>query len=100
MGVLEVDEIKQQEMRILLKKEYFRRVKKILKSNLNGRNCITAIKTLDVAVMRYGAGIIDWRKNELCEIDRKIRKILTMYGAFHPRSNVNRLHILRKDGGR
>ena len=41
-------------------KEYYRRLKLILKSKLNGRNIILAINTWAVAVIRYGAGIIDW----------------------------------------
>ena len=33
-------------------------------------------------------------------MDRNTRKLLTMYGAFHPKSNVNRLYMKREDGGR
>ena len=32
--------------------------------------------------------------------DRKTRKKLTMYGAFQPKSNVNRLYLTRQEGGR
>jgi len=49
-----------------------------LKSNLNGKNKINAINTWAVSVLRYGAGIIRWTKEELRSLDRRTRKILTM----------------------
>ena len=33
-------------------------------------------------------------------IDRTTRKIMTMYGALHPKSDVDRMYMKRKDGGR
>ena len=63
LGVIEIDQIKQKEMKELLRKEYFRRISKVLKSNLNGKNVITAMNTWGVAVLRYGAGIINWNKD-------------------------------------
>ena len=39
-------------------KEYKRRIKLILKSNLNSRNAISTMNIWAVAVMRYGAGIV------------------------------------------
>ena len=81
-------------------KEYKRRLRLILKSKLNGRNKITAINTWAVAVFRYGAGILEWKESELKNVDRKSRKTMTMYGALHPKSDVDRLYIKRKEGGR
>ena len=74
LGVLEVDDIKQTETKQNVQKEYFRRVRKILKSKLNGGNIIKAINTKAVSVIRYGAGIIDSTKEELQIMDRKTRK--------------------------
>ena len=54
-----------------VRQEYFRRVKKILRSKLNAGNIIQAINSRAVSLIRYGAGIIDWRKDELKDIDRK-----------------------------
>ena len=50
--------------------------------------------------MRYSAAFISWRKRELQAIDRKTRKLFTIYGALHPTSDVDRLYIPRKEGGR
>jgi len=68
--------------------EYKRRLRLILKSKLNGKNKIQAIHTWAVALLRYGAGIINWKATELKKIDRTTRKILTMHGAFHPNSEM------------
>ena len=41
-----------------------------------------------------------WRKCEVQAIDRKTRKLFTIYGGLHPKSDADRLYILRKDRGR
>ena len=100
LGILEVDGIEHDEMKEQLKKEYIRRVRNVLKSKLNGGNIISAIDSRAVSIVRYGAGIIKWTKNELEELDRKTRKLMTMYGAQHPKADVDRLYLKRYDGGR
>ena len=81
-------------------REYKRRLRLVLKSKLNGKNKIQAVNTWAVAILRYGAGIIDWKGDDLKQLDRSTRKTLTMYGAFHPRSDVDRLYVKRREGGR
>ena len=90
-GILELDEIKEHEMKIKVTAEYKRRLRLILKSKLNGKNKIQAINTWAVAMLRYGAGNISWKVDELKKMDRTTRKTLTMYGAFHPKSDIDRL---------
>ena len=65
----------------------------MLKSKLNGKNKINAINTWAVSVLRYRAGIIRWTKEELKTLDRTTRKVLTINGAFHPKSDVDRLYV-------
>jgi hypothetical protein len=72
----------------------------ILKSELNARNKITAIGALALPVLRYSFGIINWRIEKIKQIDRKTRKMLTMYKVHHPKADIDRLHIKRKGGGR
>ena len=67
LGILECDNIKENEMKLQLVKEYTRRVRLILKSKLNGKNKIKAMNTWAVAVLRYGAGILNWNVEELKE---------------------------------
>jgi hypothetical protein len=100
LGIVELDKVKEKEMKEKTIREYKRRLRLILKSKLNGKNKITAINTWAVAIFRYGAGIIDWKDSELKSIDRTTRKNLTMYGAMHPKSDVDRLYVKRKEGGR
>ena len=74
LGIVELDKIKENEMKEKTIKEYKRRLRLILKSKLNGKNKITATNTWAVAIFEYGAGIIDWKESELKSVDRKTRK--------------------------
>ena len=100
LGIIEGEGIKHQEMKEKINKEYIKRLKAILKSKLNSENTVKAINTLAVPVIRYSAGIVDWKKSELCNMDRKTRKVLNIYQALHPRSNIDRLYLPRSEGGK
>ena len=54
LGILEIDKIKEKEMKEKFSKEYLRRLRLILRWNLNGRNKIMAVNTWAVSAMRYG----------------------------------------------
>ena len=79
--------------------EYLRRVRKVLETKLNGGNIIKGINTWTVSLLRYSAAFIDWNCTESTHIDRRTRKLMTMHNALHPKSNVDRLYIPRKEGG-
>ena len=98
--MLEGDEIKHTEMKRRIEKEYFRRVRKISKSKLNGGNMVQAISCRAVTVVRYEAGIVEWTKEELQIMDRKTRKLMTLHHALHPQADVDRLYFKRAEGGR
>ena len=100
LGILEFDSILKEEMKQKIRAVYFKRLKLLAKSKLNGRNLFLGINSWAVSVVRYSACIVDWNKAEIEEMDRKTRKILAIYGAFHPKSNVTRLYMKRKFGGR
>ena len=100
LGILESDNIKNQEMKTAIRKEYFSRVKAILKSKLNSGNTVKAVNTWAVPVVRYSGGIVDWTKEDLENIDRKTRKLMTINKALHPRACVARLYIPREEGGK
>ena len=72
----------------------------ILKSELNARNKITATGALAVPILRYSFGIFNWRIGEIKKIDRKTRKMITMYKMHHPKADIDRLYVKRKEGGR
>ena len=60
MGIFELDNIKENEMKEKTIKEYKQRLWLVLKSKLNGKNKITAIYAWAVTVFRYGSGILQW----------------------------------------
>ena len=62
-------------MKDKFRNEYFRRATLILKSKLNGRNKIMALNTWTATILRYGARILKWNKNELQEMDIKAQEI-------------------------
>ena len=51
-------------------REYKRRLRLILRSKLNGKNKIRAKNSWAVAIMRYGAGVLEWRFDELKKLER------------------------------
>jgi len=84
-------------MKEIVHEEYLRRVKAVARSQLYAGNLMTAI---NVCVVRYSAGILDWTKSEVAAMDVKTRKILAMNGIFHNKGNVDRLYLKRNEGGR
>ena len=100
LGILETDHLKEKEMKDLFSKEYKSRLKLVLKSKLSGKNKIMAANTWAVAILRYSAGVVEWKTNELKVLDRKTRKMMTLYGALHPKSDVDRVYLARQKGGR
>ena len=58
LGIVELDKIKENEMKEKTIKEYKRRFRLVLKSKINRKNKLTAINAWAMAVFRYGAGIL------------------------------------------
>ena len=70
MGILEVDTIKQVEMKERIKKECLRRTKKLLENKLHSKN-FKRINTWAVPLRRYSVLILKWIKKELKQIDQR-----------------------------
>ena len=96
LGILEADKFLEERMKLNVSKEYITRISEFLKSKLNGGNLVRGVNTWAVSLLIYSAAFVSWRKSELQPIDRKTRKLFTIYGALHPKSDVDRLHIPRK----
>ena len=88
LGVLEADVVLHKQMKEKIKKDA------PAQSKLDGGNLIQAINTWAVSLIRYAGGIIEWTKQELKELDRRTRKLLTMNGGC-----VAKLYVPRKHGG-
>ena len=100
IGILEADTIKQVEMKDKIRKEYLRRTRKLLETKLSSRNLIKGINTLAVSLIRYPGPFFKLTRDELKQMDQRIRKLMTMHKALHPRDDVNRLYVPRKVGGK
>ena len=86
-------------MKETIQKEYLRRTRKLLETKLNSRNLIRGINTWAVSLVRYSGPFLKWTRDELKQIDQRTRKLMTMRKALHPRDDVDRLYVSRKEGG-
>jgi hypothetical protein len=97
--MVESIDIQHKNLKEKLKKEYLRRLRLVLGTELSAENKIQAIGSLAVWVLRYSFGIINWHQ-ELQKLDQKTRKLPTIHGQHHPKADVDRLFVPRKQGGR
>ena len=72
----------------------------MLKSELNARNKIAAINTLAVSVILYICVVIDWKLDEIQELDRMMRKQLCMNWMLAMKADVDRIYHPCQEGGR
>ena len=79
LGILEADKFLEEKMKFNVSKEYIRRLRKVLKSKLNGGDLFRGDNTWEVSLLRYSEAFVSWRKSELQAIDRKTRKLFTLY---------------------
>ena len=100
LGILQCNQVMDRERKTIFRKGNIRRLKLVRKSKLNGRNKILAINIWAVSLLRYSGGIIRWNKDDLLEMDRRTRKLMTMNEALHRKSDINRIFIPTRRGGR
>ena len=87
-------------IKVKILKEYKRRIKLVLKPELNARNKIAAINTLAVPVILYSYGVIDWKLDEIQYLDRMTRKQLCMNQMLPMKADVDRIYLPCQEGGR
>ena len=61
LGILEADTFLEEKMKLNVSKEYIRRLRKVLKSKLNGGNLVHGVNTWAVSLLRYSAVFASWR---------------------------------------
>ena len=59
LEILEADRFLGEEMELKVSKKYFRRLRKVLKSKLNGGNLVRGVNTWAVSLLRYSAAFIN-----------------------------------------
>ena len=52
LGILETDQFSEKKMKLNVQKEYIRRLRKVLKSELNGGNLVPGVNTWAVSLLR------------------------------------------------
>jgi hypothetical protein len=71
-----------------------------LDTELGAKYKIQLMGSLAVPVLRYNFGIVIWHQEELRKLHQKTRKLLTIHGHHHPKADIDRLYVPRKQGGR
>jgi len=65
LGIEENFDIQRKNEKEKLKKDYLRRLRLVLGTELSAKNKIQAIGSLAVPVLRYSFGIVNWYQEEL-----------------------------------
>ena len=58
LGILEADKFLEWKMKLNILKEYIRRLRKVLRSKLNGENFVCGVNTWAVCLLRYSAAFV------------------------------------------
>ena len=95
LGDIKTNTIKQQ-MKEKIKKECFRRTRKLLKTKLYSRNLIKWINTCAVLLVRCYGPFLKWTRDELKQMDQRTRKRTTPHKPLPPRDDVDRIYMSRK----
>ena len=74
LGMLEVDTIKQEEVKEKIKKVYLGRMRNQLETKLYSRNLIKGINTRAVFFVRYSGPLLKWIREELKQMSQKTKK--------------------------
>ena len=100
LGMEEGEGVQHHKKRANTRKEYKRRIKLVLKSELNARNKIAVINTLAVPVILYSYAVIDWKLDEIQNLDRMTRKQLCMNWMLAMKVDLDRIYLPDQEGGR
>ena len=99
LGVHASDGIQHNKMKQKIRKEYLRRVRLILRTELSGRIKKEAVNGIAFPVLQYSFSCINWKITELKKINTKARKLLNVHKMLYPKVDVEGLHIPRKGKG-
>ena len=77
-----------------------RRTRKLPETKLSCGNLNKGINSWAVSLVRYSGPFLKWTRDKLKQMDQRARKLMTMHKALHPRDDVDRLYVSRKEGGR
>ena len=81
-------------------KIYLGRTRKLLETKLYSTILVKGINTWDVLLVRYSVPFLKWTREELKQMDKRTRKLMIMHKALHPRNDINRIYVSRREGRR
>ena len=100
LGVEELDGIRHDAVKAKAWASAKTKLRVLLESQLNSRNLFQAINECVTPILSYSFGVVHWLESDIKEIDVKVRKMLHMYRAFEIKSDIDRLYLPRRSGGR
>ena len=89
LRILEVDTIKQAEMKEEIRKDYLRKLRKLLETKHYYRNLIKGMNTRAVPHVRYFGPFLRWTREKLRQMEQRTRKLMMMYKALYLRNDVD-----------
>ena len=72
----------------------------MLKSELIARNKIAAINTLVVPVILYSYGVIDWKLDEIQDLEQHDQEATVYESDASQEADVDRIYLPCQEGGR
>ncbi|XP_050302196.1 uncharacterized protein LOC126740283 [Anthonomus grandis grandis] len=100
LGMKQSQTIEQQTMKCELTNEFVKKVRQVLRTNLNSKNIFKALNSYACSALSYSFGVINWSRTDIERLQRKVRALLTKTHNHHPRSATERTMLPRHLGGR
>ena len=82
LGILEVDIIKLVEMKEKVRKQFFRRTRKLFKTKFFSKNLVKGINSWEVPLVRYSGQFLKWTQDEYKQMEQRTRKLISMQQGF------------------
>ena len=87
-------------MKYEILREYLGIIRKLPEAKLSERKLFIGINTWALPFARYSRPFVKWTRDQLKQMDRRTRKLMTLHKALHTSDDVDRLYVSRKEGGR
>ena len=83
-----------------IKKEKLRKTRMQFATKLSRRNLMKGLNTQAISLVRYSGQFLKRTRHEFEQMDKRTRKLMTILKLLHPRDDVDRLYVSRKEAER
>ena len=97
LGMTQIEDCIDSFIKETIKKEFIQRTKTAWKSLLSAKNKMKAYNSVSVRLFTYCFRLIKWTESELENLDKDVRKIMTINKGFDKHSDVDRLFLQKKN---